>query len=276
MTAYRLWTKYPYAGEKNPPANPVNPYAGSWPMYFFTKDRGLRFKTRNNKSFSLAIRHPRLIDWNKELKIVQKVLKSITPSQISIAKYWGTGVATKQMTPIIDRLIDTYGSTPPEAARILASVQAGIHDAFVITWFLKYLWNAARPNQYDPKMSTIICTPRFPTYPSGHSVMAGCAQNILTYFFPPEAPRLKQLAGQVALSRVYGGIHFPVDIREGLRLGRQLGRLIVEKLQEERDQRNRPIDVPVLKNRHAKLPPPPYRQAIPFNFNKSCQSKVKK
>ncbi|MBO8164531.1 MAG: vanadium-dependent haloperoxidase [Brevibacillus sp.] len=273
---YPRWSKLPYAGEKRPPTNPVDPLAGSWSTYFIRLDRRGGIRDRNGRRVKLFIRDPNSIRWDEQLKIVQKTLKNLTKQQIRAAKYWGTGAPTKQFTPIIDRLIDTYGISPARTARMLAAVQAGINDALVVTWFYKYRWDVARPNQIDPKLTTILCTPRFPAYVSGHSAVAGCAQVILSYFFPGESKRLKQLAEECAVSRLYAGVHFPVDNEEGLRVGRQIGKIVVDQLRKERNAKSQLIDAPIRANRNAKLPPPPYRQVIPFRFNERCQSKVRK
>ncbi|PTX59058.1 PAP2 superfamily protein [Melghirimyces profundicolus] len=184
-------------------------------------------------------------------------------------------MATKQWTPIIDRLIDTYGFSPPRAARVLAATQAAINDAFVVVWYLKYLWDVARPNQLDRSLATILCTPRFPAYLSGHAVMAATAAGVLSHFFPPESKRLHELARECAISRLYAGVHFPVDNNQGLRLGRQIGNIAVNILRKQRNSAGKRIDGLNLEDRNADLIPPPYRQAIPFNFDESCQSLVR-
>lgn len=150
------------------------------------------------------------------------------------------------------------------AARVLAVVQAGISDAFVVTWYFKYLWDVPRPNQLDQNLATFICTPKFPAYPSGHSVISGATEVILSYFFAPEAERLKKLAEENSISRLYGGVHFQPDISEGLRLGRQIGQIVIDVLRHQCDRNQCGIDIPITKDLHAKLMPPPYKQAIPF------------
>lgn len=272
-TNYLQWSEVPYGGEAEPPDNPVDPLAGSWPTYYI-KRRGNRFySTRGPIHF--GIQDPNDIDWGAELRVVQETLDNITPEQIRIAKYWGTGVATKQWTPIIDRLIDTYGVAPPYAARILAAVQAGINDTFVVVWYYKYLWNVARPIQYDQSIEPILCTPRFPAYVSGHSAISACAAVILSYFFPGEEERLHQLAEEDAKSRLYTGVHFPVDNEEGLKVGRKVGDVVVAQLSRQRDSSGELIDTPYFENLDAQLQPPPYRQAIPFPFENNCTSNTK-
>ncbi|MGM8213647.1 vanadium-dependent haloperoxidase [Virgibacillus sp. W0430] len=273
MSTILKWSEIPYGGEKHPPRNPVDPTASSWPMHYLTFKDNRFFGPDGEIQFT--IRHPNTIDWNRQLRIVHRTLRTITPEQIEIANYWGTGAATKQWSPIIDRLIDTYSLTPTRAARVLAAVQAGINDTFVVVWHYKYLWNIARPIQYDQDLQPIICTPRFPTYVSGHAAVSGCVQTILSYFFPAEANRLKTLAEENALSRLYGGVHFPIDNEEGLRLGRQIGNVITKILEQEQTVDGSQVDVIYDKSKQAKLQPPPYTQAIPFDFDETCTSRTR-
>lgn len=273
---YKRWTDLPYAGEKIPPTNSEEPLCQSWSTHYIRLDPDGTIRDLEGNIMPVAIQHPDAIDWDKQLKAVQKTGRALTEKQIRIARYWGTGVPTKQFTPIIDRLIDTYGITASRAARILTVVQAGINDTMVVTWYYKYLWNVARPNQLDQKLATVLCTPRHPSYVAGHATVAGCAEVILSHFFPAEAPRLKELAEECALSRLYAGVHFPADNEEGLRLGRAIGQIVVDACKKQKDSNSNPIDVPVLKNRHAKLQPPSYQQAIPFSFKGSCTSKIRK
>ncbi|AKL95731.1 phosphoesterase [Clostridium aceticum] len=259
----KKWSQLPYAGEKELPRG-IDPTAGSWPLYFIKRNRDGRFTTLDGKIIRFTIKHPDNINFCKELSVVEETLNNITCHQREIAEYWGDGPATKQWTPIIDRLLDTYNLSPVQAARVLATVQAGINDAFVITWYYKYLWDVPRPNQLAQNLITAICTPKFPAYPSGHSVISGTAEVILSYFFPPEAEALKKLATENSTSRLYGGVHFPSDLSEGLQLGRQIGRLIVDILRSQKDSNKNPIDIPVTQDLHANFNPPPYKQVIPY------------
>jgi hypothetical protein len=268
----RLWSELSYAGEKRVP-QPTDSTAGSWPTFFLRRDPSGNFLDPSGNEIAFAIQHPDMIDFEgKELREVKRILQNLTPEQITIAEYWGSGPATKQWTPIIDRLIDTYSLTPVRSARLLANVQAAINDAFVVTWYLKYRWNIPRPNQLDQNLRTIICTPKFPAYPSGHATISGCAEAILSYYFPAETERLRELAEENAMSRVYGGVHYNVDGFNGLTLGRQIGQIVVNELRNQRDSDMLRIDIPATEDRDAKLLPPPYKQAIPFPRGRECSS----
>ena len=271
----RAWDKLSYAGTTRvPPAE--EPGAYSWPTFFIPRDEHGTFLDNEGKPIYAAIREPNnSIDFEgKQLEIVKYTLNNLTPHQIEIAKYWGTGPATKQWTPIIDRLIDTYDITAPRAARILACVQGALNDAFVLSWYFKFLWKVSRPNQFDQHLKTLLCTPDHPTYPSGHATVAGCAEVVLTYFFYSERERLHELAEECAISRLYAGVHFPIDNDEGLRLGRYIGALVVDQLRKQYTEEQCSVDYPILENKHANLMPPPYKQVIPFDYNKKCKSSV--
>ncbi|WP_226670627.1 vanadium-dependent haloperoxidase [Metabacillus litoralis] len=224
----------------------------------------------------MNITHPDHIHWERQLTKVEDVLDNITEEEIDIAKYYGTGVATKQWTPVIDRLIDSYGVSAPHAARILAITEAAINDAFIVAWALKYKWLVARPNQYNPNLETILCTPRHPTYPSGHATISGCAEEVLSYFFPGAKGKIHQIAEADAKSRLYAGVHFPVDNDEGLKLGRQIGKIVANHVSKQVDDRNLPIDKPYRRKNNVQLTPPSdYRQVIPYAFSDECQSLIR-
>ncbi|WP_112181071.1 vanadium-dependent haloperoxidase [Paraliobacillus zengyii] len=268
---YLRWTALPYAGESNPPRYSATPLAGSWPLVFLKRDSKDDFLDPAGKKLHFPITSPNVIDFDKELHVVRKTLHNLTPEQKKIGTYYGTGVPTKQWTPVIDRLIDAYDVSPLHATRILASVHGAINDTMIIVWDLKYKWDVARPNQYDYTLRTLLCTPNFPTYPSGHATLAGCCEVVLSYFFPKEAKKLKRIAEDNAHGRLYAGVHFPSDNDQGLVLGRYLGKTIVEHLESQNNVLEL-IDNPHRDNQNAAIFPKNYHQFIPYDFEKDCHS----
>lgn len=269
------WSELSYAGVSRVPFG-VETEAYSWPLFYLRRNAEGKFIDPEGEPIAFEIRNPeRSVDFaGLQLSIVRDTLKNITRHQILVAKYWDEGPPTKQFTPIIDRLIDTYSLSAPQAARVLGAVQAGLNDALVVCWYFKYLWDIPRPNQLDQNLTTITCTPNHPSYPAGHAVVAGCAEVILSYFFAPERSRLHELAEECAESRLYAGVHYPIDNDEGLRLGRQIGQITVSVLKKQQSSSGCLIDYPILENRQAQLPPPPYQQAIPYPRPGFCESKT--
>jgi hypothetical protein len=101
-------------------------------------------------------------------------------------------------------------------------------DAFIACWDAKYAYWSRRPTTairklVDPTWTSYIVTPPFPSYVSGHSSTSGAASTVLAAFFPAGATRLRAMAEEAAVSRLYGGIHYRSDNEAGLTLGRRVG-----------------------------------------------------
>ena len=267
------WIDVPYAGASFPPtvAGGVEPEAGDWKTYFIKHSKRHGFTKLDGRPIHLAIQDPDSIDFLQQLQVVKKTLANLTEEQKDIAIYWGSGPPSKQWIPIVDRLIDTYAVEAPRAARILGATFSGMNDAFVVAWKLKYKWLVPRPNQLDQNLATVVCTPNHPSYPSGHAVVSGAAEVILSYFFPSERRKLHDLAEENALSRLYAGVHYPADNDQGLRLGRQIGRIVVEELQKD-EVNGLPLDRPFRSYRDADIIPRNYEQVIPFDYDEKCDS----
>ncbi|SFJ49816.1 PAP2 superfamily protein [Halobacillus dabanensis] len=229
--SYRKWSQYPYQGEQFPPQ--PSPAPAYFPMFFIFRQGNDEFLDPFRQRINWQIKNPENIDWARELSIVEQTLSVLTPAQTQLAQYWGTAESTQNMLPMIFNLARKYRLGSPQIARVLGYFHAAVNDAFVISWHFKYLWDVARPNQYGQNLTPILVTPRFPSYPSAHATVAGCAESILTYFFPQEASGIRKTMEECALSRLYAGVHFKVDNDEGLRLGRQIGNIVVNVLRTQ-------------------------------------------
>jgi PAP2 superfamily len=230
-TNYRRWSEYPYPGEQTPPIAYQAP--ADYPMFSIFRQNNNEFVDPFGQRINWQIRNPIEINWGNELTFVEQTLLSITPQQKRIAQFWGSVEATQNMTPLIFSLAKKYRLGSPQLARALGYFHAAVNDAFVLSWYFKYLWDVARPNQYDRNLAPVLTTPRFPSYPSAHAAVAGCAESVLSYFFPSEAVGIKNTMEECALSRLYAGVHFQVDNDEGLRLGRQIGGIVVRLMKSQ-------------------------------------------
>ncbi|MFM7149562.1 MAG: vanadium-dependent haloperoxidase, partial [Gemmataceae bacterium] len=110
-------------------------------------------------------------------------------------------------------------------------------------WEWKYRYRLWRPitaiRQVDSDWSSLLETPPFPSYTSGHSTFSGAAATILTQLLGKEGvefaigsdgyPGMErsfktfwEAAEEAGKSRIYGGIHFACDNRAGLNLGKEI------------------------------------------------------
>lgn len=71
------------------------------------------------------------------------------------------------------------------------------------------------------------------SFPSSHSLFAFCALPIIISQFPKLKKIAFVLAGIIAFSRVYFGLHFFSDVIAGALIGYAIGSLIVKKEKEE-------------------------------------------
>jgi membrane-associated phospholipid phosphatase len=94
---------------------------------------------------------------------------------------------------------------------------------------LKALVDRNRPPLRYPEPKTLVPVPHDASFPSGHAATSFAAATMLAFAFPPLAPVLVLLAAAVAFSRVYVGVHYPLDILGGAVLG-ALVALIVRPL----------------------------------------------
>jgi undecaprenyl-diphosphatase len=106
---------------------------------------------------------------------------------------------------------------------LAARVGATILVAESVSGLAKDWIGRDRPPLVDPEPATLVELPHTSSFPSGHATVAfACATAIAL-----AVPRLRWpvfvLAALIAFSRVYVGVHYPLDVLAGAFLGVGLG-----------------------------------------------------
>lgn len=106
-----------------------------------------------------------------------------------------------------------------------------IDDLKPVIMRLKYKFNTPRPWQVSPAIGMplrrfVSESSQTPSYPSGHAIQAAAACTLLGERHPAAARDMDRLARTIGLSRLELGVHFPMDVFAGLKLGREIGRRI--------------------------------------------------
>jgi hypothetical protein len=197
--------------------------------------------------------------YQQAIQVYTQVSKNTT-EHIEIAKYWSddpfqTCTPAGHSFNILSQLLRKEKANLAEASIAYAMMGIAENDAFIACWKGKYEYILLRPVSYiqryiDPQFTTILNTPPFPAYTSGHSTEIGAASRIFInrftngsgYYPFTDYSQLQygllarsfshfdQLANECALSRLYGGIHYPMDNEKGLQLGRAIGDNVLNEI----------------------------------------------
>jgi membrane-associated phospholipid phosphatase len=116
---------------------------------------------------------------------------------------------------------------------VLAYTSVAMYEGFLCCWDAKYTFWYARPITADPSLDTILPTPPFPSFTSGHSTISAAAATTLGAFFPADRPDLELRALEAKNSRLWAGIHFPIDNDVGATGGAAIGRLVNERARSD-------------------------------------------
>jgi len=105
---------------------------------------------------------------------------------------------------------------------------------------LKSATDRRRPEDALDGIDVLVTTPSTSAFPSGHAATSFAAAVVLALALPALAPAFFVLAGAVSFSRLYVGVHFPLDVIAGAVLGVAVATallLLARALRRSRSQR---------------------------------------
>jgi hypothetical protein len=228
-------------------ASPLLPLAGRWNPWLMTS--GDQFRMPNPAIYADGAFTQEFLD--QQVTAVKAVSDTLTPEQKTIALFWADGGGT--YTPpghwvdlATQHVVNAEWSTP-RAARALALLSTAMADSAISCWDNKYAYWVLRPVTAiraiggqpfsDPTWTPFIATPPFPSYTSGHSTFSGAAATVLEHLFPNgtvtdalgQTVTFAAAADQAKDSRLFGGIHYPMDNEMGLQCGQEVGGLAIDR-----------------------------------------------
>jgi membrane-associated phospholipid phosphatase len=83
----------------------------------------------------------------------------------------------------------------------------------------KAIFDVERPSMRYAEPKPLVRTPTDASFPSGHAATSFAAATVLSFAWPRWAPAFYLLALAIGFSRVYVGVHYPLDIVGGALLG---------------------------------------------------------
>ncbi|MDZ4669388.1 MAG: vanadium-dependent haloperoxidase [Phototrophicales bacterium] len=236
ITREGMQTVEPYWGSLRPF---MLPYADSCAVYM-----DVPFSTDPNSTFYAQAME------------VKTVGENLTPEQREIAEYWidtpgQSGTPAGHWVMIVKDVALQRNLPLSTIAEMYVGVGIALADSFISAWSLKYQINLLRPITYintyiDPRWRTYLESPGFPEYPSGHSVNSAAAARVLTRMFGAQHftatnitpsglvtrafTSFEHAASEVAISRIYGGIHFRSAVENGVKQGNCIGDFIMDSI----------------------------------------------
>lgn len=194
------------------------------------------------------------------MDVYRQVTELNTEEERTITKYWAddpfeTCTPAGHTFNIVTQLLEESKATLEKTAVGLGMMAIAEHDDFISCWKSKYDYWLIRPVSYiqlyiDPSFETVIGTPPFPAYTSGHASEIGSGAKIMDHLFgdgegnytftdlsqvqfgfkPRTYDNFYEMADECAKSRFYGGIHYNMDNDDGLKLGFAVGEAVINQI----------------------------------------------
>jgi len=198
-------------------------------------------------------------DYNEIKAIGGKNSVQRSPEQTAIAKFW-EATAPAVYWPVVRSVAATPGRDVTENARLLAVAAMAMDDGLVAVFDAKYTYNFWRPvtairngdldsndaTERDPSWTPFIDTPMHPEYPCAHCIVSASLGAVLEAELAGRpSPRLSSTSStaggvertwssvdefvrEVAVARIYDGVHYRNSTQVGSAMGKKIGELAVK------------------------------------------------
>ncbi|HET7526317.1 MAG TPA: hypothetical protein VFK10_10285, partial [Burkholderiaceae bacterium] len=205
-----------WSSRQQPPTPPLGPNLGNVRTFFLASGADYRAPSPpayGSEAFQAEVRQVRTVSDNR------------TNSQVRIAQYWEnlTGsYSAGNWNTVARSAMAARGFDEASTARTLALMHMASFDANVACHDSKYVYWVPRPTQADPQITLPIGVPNHPSYPSNHACISGSIGRVLDATLPSTNGMYEAMGRQAGESRVYAGIHYPMDVDTGLDIARKV------------------------------------------------------
>jgi len=183
-----------------------------------------------------------------------------TPEQTAIAQFWEATLPVVYW-PVARSVASMPGRSVSDNARLFALAAMAMDDALIAVMDAKYTYNFWRPvtairnaegDARDPGWLPFVDTPMHPEYPCAHCIVSGSLGAVLSAELAgAPAPKLSSASStangavrtwdsvdgfvqEVAVGRIYDGVHYRNSAEVGTAMGKKIGELAVQKVPRAR------------------------------------------
>jgi tetrahydromethanopterin S-methyltransferase subunit B len=227
----KVYVKKVFATKNNPywiGDKPFSPQAGQWQRW---NTLGQNFSVPFPPEFMGTV-------YLEELEQVKNAALNRTTEQAALVNFWGGVPGTEAPAGIwqnrfYDTTKDLKLSNSEYAKKQMILAQA-VADSFLECWQNKFAFNTKRPSMAaeisGQEINLAMPNPPFPGYVSGHSTISFTAATVLAQLIPSKKEIYIKDAETAKNSRLWAGIHFPVDNEEGMKLGEKIGQYYIDNI----------------------------------------------
>jgi len=247
--APNTYRPYATAGVYVPTAFPAVPHWGKRRPWVMTS--GNQFRPGPPPSLTSAV-------WKRDFEEIKAIgamnSSKRTPEQAAIARFW-EATAPAVYWPIARSVATAPGRDVTDNARLLAMAAMAMDDALIAVFDAKYTFNFWRPvtairnadgDARDSAWTPFIDTPMHPEYPCAHCILSAALGAVLrAEIGDGPAPKLSSSSStasgairtwntvddfmqEVALARIYDGVHYRNSTEVGTAMGLKVGELVVK------------------------------------------------
>lgn len=170
--------------------------------------------------------------WKREVSTIKENQSPMTYKKKEAINFWSglAGPSTGDWRVIANDFLFQHQIPFPKTIMVREVLNVGIYDGCIASFRAKYHYMVERPSRRDPSIKTEIDIPGHPSYPSNHSYCSKVSDVILTHYFPEEKQNWRDLCEEAGMSRIWAGIHYPIDHLEGKKAGERLGQKVLQEL----------------------------------------------
>lgn len=167
--------------------------------------------------------------WKEQLDEIRKAQCPMTPEKLKAINWWAgnCGPGSGSWLTLANHALFCSKTSICETLKVRAVLSVALYDGMIVCMGAKYHYMVDRPQMRDPSMFYVIPAPLHPSYPAGHSVEAGISETVLSALLPQQSERWHCLAHQSGISRIWAGIHYPLDDKAGDETGHKVGEAIL-------------------------------------------------
>lgn len=170
--------------------------------------------------------------WKEQIAAIKEAQTPLTEEKKEIVYLWA-GLSypwSSDFRTLANQFLICHQVPLKKSLIVRATLMVGLYDCVAAYTTCKYHYLFPRPQILDPSVHYVITVPKHPSYPSGHATESTVASRVLSLFFPQDAKHWQLLAQQCRISRIWAGIHYPLDNEAGKICGNKVADKILKTL----------------------------------------------